>query len=114
MRIVAQKCPPGWAIDRPELMYGTVMAPCIKVGDAPPIVIEENPGGTVTVQFPLPGGKVVTGTVTQAPPPGTPATNETIEKVKAWLNQQTIFAGYENWKVLAVGAGIGLLLKGNK
>jgi hypothetical protein len=100
--ITTWSCIPGYR--------ATTYGKCVPIGDAPPIVIEENPGGTVKVQIPLPNGQVITGSVTQG---ATSSGNETLDKVKAWLNQQTIVSGYENWKV-AGGIALLLLLRGGK
>lgn len=99
-----------WPPDAPPKIYdwnGVGTPPYISAPTAGP--------GAIQIQFPLPDGGLVSATVT---PPGTqPAgtqpiiSQDTTEKVKQWLNAQTIVAGYENYKVLAAGAAVLFLLR---
>lgn len=98
---------------------------CVPYGDAPPIVLDDGttiklptstdsgiPSGQIQVQ--LPNGQVISATVTQPAAAGATSVDATIQQVKDWLNQQTLIAGWENWKVLGGAAAIVLLFGGKK
>lgn len=68
------------------------------------------------IQFPIPGGTVGV-VVTQSPTPTATANGGaivpagTVDRAKQWLQEKSLVSEYENWKVLAAGAGLLWLVK---
>lgn len=80
--------------------------------DAPPQVTSNGaPSGAV--QIPIPGGSIGV-TVTQAGQPaagGAVVPAGAVDRVKTWLQEKSLVAGYENWKTVAFGAGVLWLVR---
>ena len=107
-RIIYNDAPPQVNGDGGGLIWSFPQQPTW--GCAPGLI----PGQKFGACIPLPGGQTVSVTVAQ--PPAAAASGGlipagTVDRFKAWLQEQSIVSGYENWKVGAFVAGAFLVLK---
>lgn len=110
--VYAQPYPYTWSC-APGMAPGKFPGSCIVIplpGGATVTLPAPGSGGSypgTPATFPSAGGAPVTLPVQTQPA----VSADTVERFKAWLQEQSIVSGYENWKVVGAGVAAWMLLR---